>query len=55
MEFMKKNVTLVVGISIPILMILFVAGGWPLALVVCGLAMIGVGYISVSLNRKYLR
>jgi hypothetical protein len=29
--------------------------GWPLALVIAGLLMIGVGYMSVSLNKKYLR
>lgn len=28
--------------------------GWPLALVIAGLAMIGVGYMSISLKRKYL-
>jgi uncharacterized membrane protein len=28
--------------------------GWPLALVIAGLAMIGVGYLSVSLKKKYL-
>lgn len=28
--------------------------GWPLALVLAGLAMIGVGYMSVSLKKKYL-
>ena len=28
--------------------------GWPLALVIAGLAMIGVGYMSLSLKKKYL-
>lgn len=28
--------------------------GWPLALVIAGLAMIGVGYMSISLKKKYL-
>lgn len=28
--------------------------GWPLALVICGLAMIGVGYMSFSIRKKYL-
>jgi hypothetical protein len=28
--------------------------GWPLALVIAGLAMIGIGYESVSLRKKYL-
>jgi hypothetical protein len=28
--------------------------GWPLALVIAGLLMIGVGYMSVSINKKYL-
>ena len=28
--------------------------GWPLALVIAGLAMIGVGYMSLSIKRKYL-
>ncbi len=28
--------------------------GWPLALVIAGLAMIGVGYLSVTLNKKYI-
>lgn len=28
--------------------------GWPLSLVVAGLAMIGVGYMSLSLKKKYL-
>ena len=28
--------------------------GWPVALVIAGLAMIGVGYLSVSLNRKFI-
>jgi hypothetical protein len=28
--------------------------GWPLALVIAGLAMIGVGYMSFSIRRKYL-
>lgn len=28
--------------------------GWPLSLVMAGLAMIAVGYMSLSLNRKYL-
>jgi len=28
--------------------------GWPLALVIAGLSMIGVGYMSLSLKRKYL-
>lgn len=29
--------------------------GWPLALVLSGLLMIGVGYMSVSINKKYIR
>jgi len=29
--------------------------GWPFALVVAGFALIGVGYMSVSVNRKYLK
>lgn len=29
--------------------------GWPLALVIAGLAMIGVGYMSVSLRKKYFK
>ena len=29
--------------------------GWPLALVLAGLAMIGVGYVSLSVSRKYLK
>jgi hypothetical protein len=29
--------------------------GWPLALVIAGLLMIAVGYMSVSLNKKYLK
>lgn len=28
--------------------------GWPLALVIAGLAMIGIGYMSLSLKKKYL-
>lgn len=28
--------------------------GWPLALVIAGLSMIGVGYMSISLKKKYL-
>lgn len=28
--------------------------GWPLALVIAGLAMIGVGYMSLSIKKKYL-
>lgn len=28
--------------------------GWPLALVIAGLAMIGVGYMSISIKNKYL-
>src|SRR3989344_3419530 len=28
--------------------------GWPLALVIAGLAMIGIGYMSISLKKKYL-
>jgi len=28
--------------------------GWPLALVIAGLAMIGAGYMSISLKKKYL-
>lgn len=28
--------------------------GWPLALVIAGLAMIGAGYLSISLKKKYL-
>jgi hypothetical protein len=28
--------------------------GWPLALVMAGLAMIGVGYMSISIKKKYL-
>lgn len=28
--------------------------GWPLALVIAGLAMIGVGYLSISIRKKYL-
>jgi len=28
--------------------------GWPLALVIAGLSMIGVGYMSLSLKKKYL-
>lgn len=33
----------------------FLSGfGWPLALVIAGLAMIGVGYMSISLKKKYL-
>lgn len=28
--------------------------GWPLALVIAGLSMIGVGYMSLSIKRKYL-
>lgn len=28
--------------------------GWPLALVIAGLALIGVGYMSISLKKKYL-
>ncbi|MDD4319811.1 MAG: DUF2157 domain-containing protein [Candidatus Peribacteraceae bacterium] len=29
--------------------------GWPLALVIAGLLLIGMGYASVSLNRKYMK
>ena len=28
--------------------------GWPLALILAGLAMIGVGYMSISIKKKYL-
>jgi hypothetical protein len=28
--------------------------GWPLALVIAGLSMVGVGYVSLSLKKKYL-
>lgn len=28
--------------------------GWPLSLIVAGLAMVGVGYVSISLKKKYL-
>lgn len=33
----------------------FFAGtlGWPLALMICGLGLIGLGYVSVNLNRSY--
>lgn len=29
--------------------------GWPLALIIAGLAMIGVGYMSISIKRKYFK
>jgi hypothetical protein len=28
--------------------------GWPLSLVLAGLAIIGIGYYAVKLNKKYL-
>jgi len=28
--------------------------GWPIALVIAGLAMIGVGFMSFSIKKKYL-
>lgn len=60
--YLKSRVFLVFGALFLMVYILkitseyFTSGlGWPLSLVVAGLLMIGVGYLSIALNKKYLR
>jgi len=59
--YIKSKTFLVFGSFFLMLYILKITGeyfkdslGWPLALVLAGFALIGVGYLSVYLNKKYI-
>lgn len=58
---LKSKPMLILGTIFLMLYILKITGeyfsgtlGWPLSLMICGIALIGIGYFAFSLNKKYL-
>lgn len=62
----KRAILLSVAFALPLLfiMVIFITTfipatrlsiGWPASLILLGFIIIGIGYFSISLNRKYLK